>query len=447
MKQRQPTATPLALALAVAIPLAFPTAARAQSAADLAKELDALKARIAELEKKLGEAGKPQWGMTPEQAAEFNRISLKTEALEDQRDALGFKGLKVSGVIDVPIVWNQNRKTFGAQFLSDVGGDSYGYDSSYMGLAMLDFQKETESGTRWRLTLAPQRGAGAVAMGSIVHEATVSVPLTSDKVRLLAGQIPDWSGYEFLPANQNKLVTHNLLFDFTLPTTYTGLGGEVATGKWLFKGMVGNMNTARKQPQNRWPAFAYRGDYARGEFMGFGFAGVHGKAVNFADPNGNDSFLNLFEVDGWYTRGDLSLMGQVSYGRQNNAAITPGPNGELRTASWYGLSALAGYKLTPRLEAIARGDWLRNRNNGGGLLGYVAADDRNGIGPDPLGDPEIGTNRMAVALGLNYLLNENTQLKVEYRLDRASLPVFFDYGSGTYRKGNNLFATQIVVFW
>jgi hypothetical protein len=355
----QPRAVAIAVMLACA--LAAPTTVLAQAAAspaDLAKELDALKARIAELERALGAvqaAPKPQWGMTPEQAAEFNRIAVKTEALEDQRDESGFKGLKIHGVMDLPIVWNQNRKTFGPQFLVGTGTDSYSYDSSYMGLAILDIQKEMENGTRYRLTLAPQRGAGAVALGSIVHEASVSVPLTSDKVRLLAGQVPDWSGYEFLPANQNKLVTHNLLFDFTLPTTYTGVGAEITVDKWIIKSLVGAMNASRKGPNNRFPMIAYRGDYARGEFLGFGFAGVHGKAVNFGDANGNDSFLNLFEVDGWYTRGDLSLNGQISYGRQNGAAITLDPvTGGARTATWWGLSALAGYKLTPRLEASAR---------------------------------------------------------------------------------------------
>jgi hypothetical protein len=423
----------VALAAAMAFAAVAPATVFAQaapSAADLAVQA----------------APKPQWGMTPEQAAEFNRIAVKAEALEDQRDESGFKGLKIHGVIDVPIVWNQNRKTFGPQFLVGTGTDGYSYDSSYMGLAILDIQKETENGTKYRLTLAPQRGAGAVALGSIVHEASVSVPLTSDKFRMLAGQVPDWSGYEFLPANQNKLVTHNLLFDFTLPTTYTGVGTEITVDKWIIKSMVGAMNASRKGPNNRWPMIAYRGDYARGEFLGFGFAGVHGKAVNFGSANGDDSFLNLFEVDGWYTRGDLTLNGQISYGRQNGAAITLDPvTGGARTASWWGLSALAGYKLTPRLEAIARADYINNERNGGGLLGYVLADGRNGIGPDPAGDPEIGANRYAVALGLNYLFNENTTFKVEYRLDRASLPVFEDLAGGPFRKNNNLFATQVVV--
>jgi hypothetical protein len=34
---------------------------------------------------------------------------------------------------------------------------------------------------------------------------------------VLAGQIPNWSGYEAALPNQNRLITHNLLFDFTQP--------------------------------------------------------------------------------------------------------------------------------------------------------------------------------------------------------------------------------------
>lgn len=450
MKAWQPTA--LALAVALAVPLAFPGAAHAQSAADLAKELEAMKARIAELEKKLNAATapgatRPQWGMTPEQVSEFNRIAVKTESLEDQRDALGFKGLKISGVIDPVILWNRNQNRFGAQFLSNAADDGYYYDNSYMGMAILDIQKEMDDGTRWRLTLAPNRGAGAFANGgSVIHEASVSVPLTGDKLRLLAGQLPDWSGYEFLPANQNKLITHNLLFDLTLPTTYTGAGLEWATGDLVVKSMVGNMNAAKRPNNNRRPMLAVRADYARGEFSGLGAAGVVGYATNFNDPDLNATQVSLFEVDGYFTRGDWTFMGQASVGNQKKASITPDPlTGEFRDSAWWGLSGLAAYKLSPRLEAIARLDYLHNKKNGGGLLGYTLADDRNGIGPDPLGDPEIGANRTALSLGLGYLFNETTTLKVEYRLDRANLPVFLVVKDGSYSKSNQVLGTSVVV--
>jgi len=86
MKSLRPTA------LACAIVLAFgaATPASAQTNAEVLKELAALKARIAELEKKLAavpeapaDGQQAQWGMTPEQAADFNKLVVKTEALED----------------------------------------------------------------------------------------------------------------------------------------------------------------------------------------------------------------------------------------------------------------------------------------------------------------------------------------------------------------------------
>ena len=52
-----------------------------------------------------------------------------------------------------------------------------------------------------------------------MHEASVSVPLTDLQTRFIAGQIPDWTGYEItLQPRCNKLITHNLLFDFMAPT-------------------------------------------------------------------------------------------------------------------------------------------------------------------------------------------------------------------------------------
>jgi len=86
-----------------------------------------------------------------------------------------------------------------------------------------------------------------------------------------------------------------------------------------------------------------------------------------------------------------------------------------------------------------------NRRNGGGLLGYAAADDVNGIGPSPGGDADRGVTRNALAMGLNLAYNLNTTFKVEYRMDRASGAVFRDAGDGSYRRTNQLFGTAVVV--
>jgi hypothetical protein len=457
-------------ALTLALAAAYPGAALAQSSADLMKELKALKDRVEELEKKLAadKAAPPadkQWGMTPEQLQEFNRIAVKTEALEDGRDANGFKGLKIAGYIDPAYIYNRKQHRAGFQFMNPVADGGYNYDNSYFGAALLDFQKETDSGVKWRLTLMPNRGAGSViGDGSIVHEASVSVPLGDLQTRLLAGQLPDWSGYEYLPATQNKLITHNLLFDFTLPTAYTGVGAEFIRGKWDTKVMLANVNASRRKENEKTPVLVYRVDYSKGEYQGFGFAGLNGKIANFnVDPatgvQSRDTMANLIEGDAYFIRGDWTVQGQISYGMQRKAAIAPDPvTGELLDARWWGLSALAAYKFTPRLEGIARADYINNKKNGGGLLGYtgyfapatastaaVFGDYRNGIGANPDGDPNVGSNRYAIALGMGYAFDTSTTFKVEYRLDRASQAVFLDAKDGSFSKSNQLLGASVVV--
>jgi len=193
--------TPLALALALAFPPAM-----AQSNADVLKEIQALKDRVADLEAKLkaateakppaAPASEPQWGMTPEQVQEFNRITVKTESIEDNLEAWGFKGLTISGYIEPVYIYNKRQDRAGFQFL-DSQDNGYNYDTSYMGAASIDFTKEMEGGTRWKLTLTPQRGVGEAIGGGIVQEATVSIPISDLQTRMWAGQMPDWSGYEY----------------------------------------------------------------------------------------------------------------------------------------------------------------------------------------------------------------------------------------------------------
>jgi hypothetical protein len=190
---------------------------------------------------------------------------------------------------------------------------------------------------------------------------------------------------------------------------------------------------------------------------------VHGKAANFTgnilDGNGDpiaqdDSRLDLFEADAYFIRGDLTVQGQVSFGRQKNASITPAADGTLRTAQWWGLSGRVANKFIPRLEGVARLDYIDDHKNGGGLLQYSSADGRNGIGPDAnlgclptniVDGCDKGANRYALAVGMNYLLTPNATFKAEYRIDRANLPVFVDMKDGTYKKTNQLLGASVVV--
>jgi hypothetical protein len=447
--------------LALALVAAYP--AQAQSNEEVLKELRALRERVTELEAKLkateAKPAQAQWGMTPEQAAEFNRIAIKTESLQDNFTDQGFKGLVINGMLDPTYIWTKTRGGSFA-FLNGFSGngsdfsypdDIFAYDNSFFGQAMLDIQKETEDGTRWRLTLAPQKNASSgYNVGSIVQEASVSMELTDNQTRLWVGQIPDWSGYEYTWSHQQPLITHNLLFDFTLPTFYTGAAIDVTRGKWWTRVLLGNMNASRYDRDNKAPVLAYRVDYSKGEFDGWGVAGVHGKTFN--------SRIDAVEVDGYYIRGDWTLQGQVSAGRIKEWS----DNGD---AKWWGLSGLAAYNFTPRLKGIVRADYLNNDKNGAGIFGSVPvcaddectsliADGRNGFGPEMvydsgagewIADPSgKGLNRYALSLGLSYLYGLNTTFKVEYRLDGASGGAFQDR-DGSYRKTNHLLGTSVVV--
>jgi hypothetical protein len=463
-----------ATALLAAAVLASAAPAQAQTSEELLRELRALRDRVAELERRLAAqptapaapAAPGQWGMTPEQARELSRIAIKAESLQDSFADQGFKGLKISGQIDPTFILNRASDETGFVFLK---GQRYTYDNGYFGMVVLDFEKETESGARFKLTLAPERGTGAVLTGtSVVHEASVSIPLTDLQTRLWAGQIPDWTGYELtLPAG-NKLITHNLLFDFTAPTAYTGVVMDVTRGKWWSRFGLANINSARNPSGQKQPAVVYRVDYSRGEFNGFGFTGVHGRTANFAadgqyladptdptsltgfDSAGKATSTHLLEFDAYFIRGDWSVFGQISHGRQRKAAIF-NSDGVLRDASWTGVSGLVGYKITPRLEAVVRADVLRNARNGGGLFGYAFDDGANGIGRGFNADgsfakgEDVGANRYALSLGGNYVFDESTILKLEYRLDGASQPVFLRARDGTFVRRNHLLGASMVV--
>ncbi len=459
----------LTLALAAIFPLG--QTAHAQSAAELKAEIEQLKQQLQVLMKKVDAVSEASSAAPAVEVQDFNRIKVKAESTEDSIEAAGLKGFKISGLIDPTFIYSNRQNHAGFVFLNNFDGmgnsgvgDSFAFDNSYFGMAVLDIQKETDGGNKWRLTLAPSKSAASgYSIGSIVHEASVSIPLIDPATRLIAGMVPDWSGYEYIMPNQQPLITHNMLFDFTIPTLYSGVGMEITRGSWISKFMLGNLNQLRKSPGDKTPGLAYRADYAKGEFSGFGFAGTH----SFSSGNRYD----LFEVDGYFTRGDLTLQGQVGVGRKPLAAANGG------TAEWAGLSALAGYKLTPRLQAVARFDYIANRKNGGGVPGAVAsgcldatgADDsanscanavvalgdyRNGFGPSYQDAVDFatgvttslrGVNRFALSTGFNYLINPTTTWKVEARYDGASGAVFYDVKDASFKKNNMLFGTSMVV--
>ncbi len=459
----------------------MPAIAMADTNADILKELQALQAKVQQLETQV----KTQQAQiddtqkaTTEATQVANHADVQISGIKQASEGSGLKGLTITGMIAPAYVYNQDQQASSFVFLNRSNGNPaayslYNYDNSYFGGAYIQFKKKTSGGVDWNLTLAPDRGAGSVFNGSsIVHEASVAIPVNND-TKVIAGQIPDWEGYESTWDNQTKTITHNLLFDFTEVTAYTGVGIDQTVGNWEWKSMIANVNSPRYYyggNGGRAPALVFRADYSVPGYdnADIGFWGLVGKL-----PNSNvspadlttplfatgTSTARMFEVDGYLTKGNWGYYGQVGYGEQTGAAY----NGD--TAKWWGLSGLLTYNFTPRFLGLIRADYLNNSKNGGGLpggymngsssnasLGGSSFNGVNGFGPDPVciansANPSTcpGANRYALTVGWNYLLTQSTTLKMEYRYDRSNLATFYNVSDGSFKNSNNLLAASVVV--
>ncbi|MGB8338227.1 MAG: DUF3138 family protein [Burkholderiales bacterium] len=458
--------------IVLALACAFPFIASAQQDNSAVKqELDAMKEKIRQLEEKMQKSG------SADEKAEANRVRVKVESLEDDREAMGFKGLKVSGFVDPTYIYNKNANTSSFVFMNNftstaLTDEIYTYDNAYFGTAMIRLEKELDSGSKMFLEIMPHKSYGSgFNIGSLINQAYISIPLTSSRFKFIAGQVGSWPGYEYQLPTAKKTITNNLFFDFTEPTFVTGAGLDYTEGKWQYKGIIGNLNSGRDNV-TRAPVVHYRVDYSKGEFQGFGFSGLHGQApTNFGagasfDPTTTSlvatdsrSHFDYFEVDGYFIRGDVTMQGQLDFGRHKKAAFNGGDS------QWAGISVLGAYKFTPRTEGILRVDYMDNHKNGGGTpnVGLISCgdsadlttcaatgDSANGFGPDlsgtnPDADPNRGAKRTAITLGMNYGWNLNTLLKFELRHDRADLPVFLKSKNGEFTKSNTIFGVSTVM--
>ncbi len=262
--------------------------------------------------------------------------------MEEFSSEAGFKGLKIKGTME-------------AVYQRDVNSASTGFDRAKgnggYGAAMLEFSKVPDEGIAWILRLIP-----LTSTDSIIHEASISIPVSTGDSKINAGLTPDYSGYEYSMGHKTPLISNNLLHANTAASNYMGVGmshtlSSNLTAKW----MVGQIDgyTSRKAP-----GLDYRADYAMGEYNGLGLSGVHFRT------NGVDYHMNadLMEIDAHHTRGDLTLQCQFSMGR----VLKAGLDSSGKNARWWGVSGLVGYKLTPRLQALAQADFIYNRANGGG---------------------------------------------------------------------------------
>ena len=435
--------------LVVALACAFPLgSAFAQSAADLKKEIEALKAQLQLLQKKVEDIS--QAADTTPLSQQVNRIEQKMDLADNAAGESGFQGMKINGVIETALSYNNIDRSNTA-----IAGSGYSSTNDYAGYGMVQITKESQDGegVDWTLRLLP----GAT---SIVHEASISVPLSPER-RLIAGLMPDFQGYEYSFPHAdstlgNQLITHNALFDLAGATAYTGAGisysldGGNAAFKWMIGNVDGGLDSAADNvdPINaanssvKTVALAYRADWYVGDSSYVALSGLHGSM--------NRNFT-IMAIDAGLSRGDYQFNGQITTGQEARAAKNGG------TATWTGMSGFFGVKVTPRLQLMARGDHIWNSSNGGGTYAYNGGDSSIGLGPKgtdstgaydtdaDTGYATTGANLTRLTFGTNYQINSNTQWKTEYRLDLSDGYNFLDYDGVTYRKDKTTISTALML--
>jgi hypothetical protein len=302
--------------------------------------------------------------------------------------------------------------------------------------------------------------------------------------------MPSFGGYEVQQSNQMLTLTHNLLYDFSDPGSYVGVGVNYTgdSSNWAWKFMLGNEQyrtygsvvqtgtNALGDPitsSNKIPTFTARVDYTWSSALDIGGSFNIGRqtlSASTQNVNGNtipvygvggqasSAFGTFFfgEADMAYTLADVQYNAEVDYGQQQNAAFNGGQ------AQWYGLSLLAHRKFSlpvvGRMGATARYDVLVDSKNGGGGGGVALNQngmdtaDGFGIGADCLANSKAngglgfeckGAVHQDVALDVLFYPTQQITVKVEYRHDWANKQVFLK-NDGSYGKSNDILATQFI---
>jgi type II secretory pathway pseudopilin PulG len=420
---------------------------------------------------------------------------LKVDSLSDAASTGPIAGLSITGYIDPSYIYNRAPGT--SSFLFANHENAYNYFNSTFGDLYLDIKKTFGVGPMApsaEITLMPNRGNGITLLANehgdignnILNTAVVTVPVTATQT-FVAGLMSSFGGYEVQQSNQMLTLTHNLLYDFSDPGSYVGVGWNYTPdgSQWAFKFMLGNEQyrtygavtqtgtNALGDPittSNKIPTFTARADYTMSSALDIGGSFNIGRQTLSSATNSDGQvvygpggqatssggYFFFGEVDATYTLADIQYNAEVDYGQQQRAAFNGG------NAQWYGLSLLAHRKFNApvvgRMGVTARYDLLADSKNGGGGGGVAlngnGMDPYNGfgIGADCLANSQAGGGygfeckgavRQDVALDLLFYPTQQITVKVEYRHDWASQKVFLR-NDGSYSKSNDLLGAQFI---
>jgi len=431
---------------------------------EMQSRLDAMQQQIESLKVELKQAKDTRQESNDALTQQVSATALKVDKLTENSESGPIAGLSISGYIDPFYSANFGRKTSSFQFLNRT--QTYTYDTSNLGDVNLEIKKTFGQGPLAPyvdISIMPNKGAGVTSSFnstgpnlSIINYAQAVLPL-DEHWQTFMGQIPSWAGYEPANSNQTATITHNLLYDFSEPTSVIGVGVSWSKGPWSIKGLLGNEMGRTQGAQvngasNRTPSLSGRVDYQYTNNIDIGWYSYFGRGTTSNYTGTAPAFGKVA-----YTEFDVSSISlddisaaQFDYGSAQGSALNGG------TAEWWGLSLLRHHKFDTaflgRMGWTLRYDYLNNSKNGGGNpnigLSTTGNDPLNGFGANPTcyaADPIgcSGANRQAFTAALLFYPIDQLQIKLEARHDIAS-EYTFERADGSLAKSNDVVSAQAV---
>ncbi len=188
------------------------------------------------------------------------QLQLKVDSLDTTVNEGGLAGLSITGYMDPVYMYNNNDHAGSFSFVNHNG--AYNYDGSTFGDVYLDIKKTFGSGSlapSAEISIMPNRGNGATLLATddgsnsfmnIINTAVATIPLDTSS-SFVVGLMSSFGGYEYQLSTLMPTLTHNLLYDFSDPGSYTGVGYNYSTGNFAWKFMLANEQYRTKAPAPR----------------------------------------------------------------------------------------------------------------------------------------------------------------------------------------------------
>ena len=270
----------------------------------------------------------------------------------------------------------------------DIGGHFefvYGRDTEFFhstGIYDNPFVFGARSNPYYRSTTYPENQADIVQA-----YLDVSIPVGTG-LRIRAGKIVTYLGYEVINPTGNPFYSHSFLFTYAIPLTNTGIFGEYKfNAEWQIDGGVSRGWSQSIKDNNGDPDAIVEVTYTP---QGSDFLKKFTVIGNFSEgpeaTHDNHDWWTVADVIVKYVDGPLTLAINADYGDAPHGVTTSS------SAQWFGAAYYASYVINPMFTLNFRGEWYQD------ATGFTLAGFTTPSGATPGGTTNLYEATLGVAI-------------------------------------------------